>query len=55
MLLPLPYIVSVLKSIIHSRVHVVMVKSHEKRVDHDAQGDEEVNEGIKYDERQVLK
>ena len=49
------YIVSVLECVVHSRVHVVVVEGHEEGVDDDAQRDEQVDEGIEDDERQVLK
>jgi hypothetical protein len=48
------YIVSVLECVVHSRVHVVVVERHEQRVDDDAQRDEQVDERIENDERQVL-
>ncbi len=32
-----------------------MVEGHEQGVDHDAQGDEQVDERVEYDERQILK
>ena len=40
------HIVSRLKSGVHGRVHVVVVQGHEGGVDDDAEGDEEVDEGV---------
>ena len=48
------YIVSVLECVVHSRVHVVVVEGHEEGVDDDAQRDEQVNERVEDDERQIL-
>ena len=49
------YIVSIFECVIHSRVHVVMIKGHEEGVHNNAQSDEQVNERIENDERQILK
>ena len=48
------YIVSIFEGIVHAGVHVVVVEGHEEGVDDDAQGDEEIDERIKNDERQIL-
>ena len=48
------YIVSVLECVVHSRVHVVVVEGHEEGVDDNAQRDEQVNERVEDDERQIL-
>ena len=49
-----PYIVSSLKSGVHGRVHIVVVQGHEGRVDHDAEGDEQVDEGVEDDDGKEL-
>ena len=48
------YIVSIFEGIVHAGVHVVVVEGHEEGVDDDAQGDEEIDERIENDERQIL-
>ena len=49
-----PYIVPRLKSGVHGRVHVVVVECHEGGVDHDAEGDEQVDEGVEDDDGEEL-
>ena len=49
------YIVSRLKSGVHGGVHVVVVQGHEGRVHDDAQGDEQVDEGVKDDDGEELR
>ena len=49
------YIVSIFERFCNPWIHIMMIQSHEKSVDHYTQGDKEVNEWIKDNERQVLK
>ena len=48
------YIVSRLKSGVHGWVHVVVVEGHEGGVDHDAEGDKEVDKGVEDDDGEEL-
>ena len=43
----LTYIVSILKGFVHPWVHIVVIEGHEKGVDDNAEGDEEVHKGVK--------
>ena len=48
------HIVSRLKSGVHGGVHVVVVEGHEGGVDHDAEGDKEVDKGVEDDDGEEL-
>ena len=48
------YIVSIFERFCNPWIHIMMIQSHEKSVDHYTQGNKEVDERIKDDERQVL-
>ena len=48
------YKISIFENFGEWRIHIVMIQSHEKGVDHNAQGYKEVDERIEDDERQVL-
>ena len=48
------HIVSMLKSLIHRRVHIMMIQCHEGRVDHDTKSYEKVNKRIKDNEGEEL-
>ena len=40
---------------LHSIIfYVIMISAHEQDIDHDAQGDEELGEGVKHDDGQDL-
>ena len=41
--------------VVDVRIHVVMVESHEKRVEPNAEHDKEVHERVENEERQELK
>ena len=49
------YIISVCQRVVDVRIHVVMVESHEKRVEPNAEHDKEVHERVENEERQELK
>ena len=44
------YKISIFENFSECRIHIVMIQSHEKGVDHNAQGNKEVNERIEDDE-----
>ena len=44
------YKISIFENFGEWRIHIVMIQSHEKGVDHDAQGNKEVDERIEDDE-----
>ena len=48
------YIISVCQRVVDVRIHVVMVESHEKRVEPNAEHDKEVHERVENEERQEL-
>ena len=48
------YIVSILKSLIHGRIHIMMIQSHEGSVDDNAEGDEQVDEGVEDNDGEKL-
>ena len=48
------YIVSILKSLIHGGVHIMMIQRHEGSVDNNAERDEEVDEGVKDNDGEKL-
>lgn len=48
------HIVATLEHAFHLLVHIVVIHCHEHRVDHNAQRDEELDEGIEDDERYPL-
>ena len=50
----LTHIISILKNFIHARIHIMVIQGHEGSVDHDTQGDEQVNEGVEHDEWEEL-
>ena len=44
-----------LSKYLHSIIlHIIVVSTHEQDIDHDAQGDEELGEGVKHDDGQDL-
>ena len=44
-----------LSKYLHSIIlHIIVVGTHEQDIDHDAQGDEELGEGVKHDDGQDL-
>lgn len=44
------HIISNLKDVVHRRIRVVVIEGHEGGVDNNAEGDEQINEGIEHDE-----
>jgi hypothetical protein len=52
---PSSYIVSMREHLAKPGIHVVLVERHEQRVDHDAEGDEEVGKWVKDQHGKVLK
>lgn len=53
-LMPYTHIVTTLEGLLHVRIHVVMIQGHEKRIDHDTERDEQLDEGIEHNERYPL-
>jgi hypothetical protein len=50
----LAYIVSSLQYFLNTTVHVVVIQSHEQRIDDNTECDEQLNEWIKHDPRDPL-
>lgn len=51
---PPTHIVSHLEEVLEAAVHAVVVHGHEERVDDDAEGDEQLHEGIKHQQLHQL-
>lgn len=43
------HIISNLKDVVHRRIGVMMIEGHEGSVDNNAEGDEQIDEGVEHD------